>query len=75
MDNTKCIKEDNKGMCCCNCRNQVVLHKHPLNKDIGKGEISEVMGYVCIIPMIGQRQGTFFDGKHGMCEMWVSKFS
>lgn len=62
-----------KGMCCCNCKHQIVLHKHPWNKDFGKGSITEQCGYVCIEPTIHQVNGIYFDQPHGMCECHESK--
>lgn len=56
------------GQCCCNCIHQNKLHKHPANKDIGKGSISEQMGYVCSYPL-KENTSIFFDHEHGMCEM------
>lgn len=72
----KCDKSHFQGACCCNCQMQRKLMKHPANKDIGKGPISEEMGYVCITPFDdGSNLGKaiFFDGEHGMCEMHVPK--
>lgn len=76
MDNTKCYKHEMKGMCCCTCRHQIPINKHPINKDLGRGRISERMGYACMVPKaIESNFITFFDGEHGMCELWEQKSS
>jgi len=73
-----------KGMCCCNCDNQKPLFKHPLNGNqkqgliedklkIGKGPISEQMGWVCHIKFEEEEKYVFFDREHGMCELWQER--
>lgn len=63
--------------CCCACKNQVEIKKHPWNKSDGKGRISETMGYGCSCPDLtdGEKlpQIIFFDENHGMCEMYQAK--
>jgi len=58
--------------CCCNCKFQLELMKHPLNvSNFAKGSILEKIGYVCLNPEVGEgKNAYFFDSKHGMCEMW-----
>lgn len=59
-----------KGRCCCNCKYQKRVMKHPWNKGCAKGAISELMGYACGSPLYeGSGNVIFFDRKHGMCEM------
>jgi hypothetical protein len=62
-----------KGRCCCNCKHQVLVMKHPWNKTFAKGAITEILGALCTTPDFisetGRRQGVFFDTGHGMCEM------
>ena len=36
-----------KGNCCCNCKFQVKINKHPINPDFAKGSIEETFGYGC----------------------------
>lgn len=63
------MKDGNSsGRCCCNCRYQHYIVRHPWNKNIwSKGRITEAMGYGCVSP---EMEGiVFFDAKHGMCEM------
>jgi len=62
------------GSCCCNCKNQLKLMKHPWNNDFGKGLISEQCGWVCT----GKFDATstdaiYFDKEHGMCEMYCRR--
>jgi hypothetical protein len=39
----------NSGDCCCNCKNQIELFKHPWN-EINKGSCIESTGfYACIV--------------------------
>jgi hypothetical protein len=62
--------EHSEKSCCCNCKNQLLLFKHPWNKEIGRGAISERLGYACI----GfQTEAVFFEEGHGMCELWLPK--
>lgn len=58
------------GRCCCNCKWQAKLVKHPWNKATwAKGSISEQMGWVCLTPEL-QPNVTFFDLEleHSVCE-------
>lgn len=68
-----CCKEEFEG-CCCNCKHQLILHKHPQNKEFGKGSIEETCGYVCTEPeLCDSKIGFYFDKKHGMCEFHTPK--
>lgn len=60
---------NSKGRCCCNCEYQYPLSKHPGNKGIFQGRVTEVFGYACM-PLDLYPYATFFDFKHGMCECW-----
>lgn len=65
-----------KSECCCNCKHQITLQKHPFNKDFGKGSISESCGYVCTaVYEDGSNEGTgvYSDKPHGLCELHVLK--
>lgn len=45
---------------------------HPWNKDVGKGSMTEQMGFACIgFFSVGEKIATFFDmnHEHGMCEL------
>ena len=75
------------GGCCCNCAHQVLLTKHPFNQTIGKGPISETMGYVCkgmeaLVDSEIERGNerydterklkyTFSESPHGYCELYT----
>lgn len=70
----KCDKGWHNGDCCCNCVNQFKLSKHPWNKDIGKGPVSEYMGFVCVLNFgDDDRMATFFDREHSYCECHIRK--
>ena len=57
--------------CCCKCKFQHKVMKHPLNKEVGRGSISEVLGYCCHAPEIDD--AVFFEQEHGICEMFEDK--
>jgi len=61
----KDCKHGHKGKCCCNCKHQVKIYKHPLNHTIGKGPMSEIMGYGCTMFF---NNIVFSESKHGICE-------
>ena len=74
----KCFKgwkeEDGNraGSCCCSCKWQRQIVKHPWNKNpMAKGRITELMGYGCAVPEMPAI--VFFDAEHSMCEMYTSK--
>lgn len=69
-----CQQKNWESRCCCNCKNQSVISKHPWNCGDGKGSILDVMGYGCGLPDFekdkkGRKNIVFFDKEHGMCEM------
>jgi len=73
------IKDDcDKGYktdCCCNCKSQLELFKHPWNK-INKGACSESTNmYACIVQFddTKEQKAILFEKKHGMCEMHIRK--
>lgn len=61
--------EDNpSGSCCCNCKCQTIITKHPWNKqEQFKGSVMEVIGFGCSPPDLFPNT-TFFEKSHGMCE-------
>ena len=71
-----------EGRCCCNCKFQMKLVKHPWNSDIiYKGRIIEqVMDtnghdmYVCVMDMaLNGDSAIAMDEEHSMCEMHTFK--
>ncbi|QHB38624.1 hypothetical protein filifjonk91_gp007 [Flavobacterium phage vB_FspS_filifjonk9-1] len=67
-----------KGDCCCNCKFQVKINKHPINPDYAKGSILETFGYGCEVFRFledgsNDNQIIFSKSIHGMCEMHVRK--
>lgn len=72
--NTNDCDKGMKGLCCCNCKNLVEINCHPWNKTIGKGSISENLGYGCNVrycdgPINQVNIVTFSDKIHGLCEL------
>ena len=71
-----CCKEQNNGMCCCNCKNHYEDFYHcttspkPENKE---GCVcSTHKGLICLISFDGERAKAHSNwGEHGMCEMYV----
>jgi len=58
--------------CCCNCKYQLNLMKHPTNSGFGEGSIMEQCGYVCTNPFDDKSNAgnaIFSDRKHGSCEL------
>ena len=71
----KCDKGWHDGSCCCNCKHQIELYKHPWNK-VNKGAVTEKTGmYACIVRLdVDQsNQGIIFEKQHGFCEMHEPK--
>lgn len=63
------------GRCCCNCKNQIELFKHPWNK-VHKGSVTESTGmYACIVQLDcdNEYKGIISEDKHGMCELYISR--
>lgn len=74
-EDNKCDKGWHSGECCCNCKNQIELFKHPWNK-INKGACSETTNmYACIVQHDCDQTNTgiIFEKQHGFCEMHVPK--
>ena len=77
MKNTQVSNCDKgyKNNCCCGCKYQLELFKHPFN-NINKGKCTESTNmYVCIVEHDLKRnnKSTLFENKHGICEMHVKK--
>lgn len=73
---------NSEGRCCCNCKFQLKLVKHPWNSDtLYKGRIIEqVMDnngndvYVCVMDTaLGGDNAIAMDREHSMCEMHTFK--
>jgi hypothetical protein len=72
----QCDKGWTDGSCCCNCIHQKIVMRHPQNQLIGKGQISEVLGWLCTYQHMdgsNKDQFIFFEDKHGMCETYFKK--
>lgn len=60
--------------CCCNCKNQLELFKHPWNI-VNKGSILDsTKMFACIVPfdMDSKRRAIIFEKEHGECELYIS---
>ena len=68
MKSEKC----NSEQCCCKCKHQLEITKHPMNRGVFKGSILDSFGWVCTNPEM-LPQATFYDHKHGMCEVFEPK--
>lgn len=64
------IDLNEEGRCCCNCKHQVKIYKHPWNEGEAKGSIKEILGYGCHDPFLEYPHNNiiFMDRQHGMCE-------
>lgn len=63
------------GECCCTCKFQCTLFKHPWNTFL-KGTMDESTGlYACLArySLSGDAQGTIYESKHGLCELYTPK--
>lgn len=57
---------------CSNCKYLVQIMKHPWNKGVSKGDITEPMGWGCSPPEFSEnniQKIVFFDSIQIMCEM------
>lgn len=71
--NNKCDLDIDE--CCCTCKNQIELFKHPWNK-INKGTCSDTTNmYACIVAHDIEKTNTaiIFENKHGSCELYQPK--
>ena len=63
--------------CCCNCKCQVLICKHPMNKvEFANGSILDSFGYGCDVrygdePDDEKPAIIFSDSKHGLCELHI----
>lgn len=69
LDSIGCQKK-RWGGCCCDCYFQQKVNKHPGNVTIGKGRVTELLGYIC---MYSDELITFHEDQHGHCECWSPK--
>lgn len=56
--------------CCCNCKYQLELFKHPFNK-IHKGSIMDSTGLFACTFLVSE--AIIFENKHGICEGYIKK--
>ena len=67
IDRKRCVQ----ASCCCKCSNRVDITCHPSNKEIGKGPISEHLGYGCSV--FSRNRVIFMENGHGGCELFNQK--
>lgn len=74
MSTGQCQKENWGNQCCCNCRSQLIVKKHPWNSGNAKGSVLDTLAYACACPEFelenGKKTIIYSDDEHGMCEMW-----
>jgi hypothetical protein len=67
------LESGNKdGDCCCNCKWQRPVMKHPTNKKhmIWTGSIMHQLAWICALPEPSAYPHVYFmDHEHGMCEL------
>ena len=59
------------GRCCCNCKYQVEVMRHPWNTSVGgrmKGNITQNAGWGCRPPDFKEKI-IFFEEQHSVCEI------
>lgn len=67
------IERNVDGCCCCNCIYQRPIVGHPWNANVlTKRPMSQIIGWACASPDFYPFI-TFFDGSHGMCELYTRK--
>lgn len=74
-ENENCPNGWRDGSCCCNCRYQIELFKHPWN-GINKGSVTESTDmFACMVQFDSSKEykATIFENKHGFCEMYIKK--
>lgn len=62
---------NSKGRCCCNCKYQVKIMRHPWNTFTGgrmKGPITQIAGWGCTLFCEDNRGIVFFEQEHSVCE-------
>ena len=69
-----------QGMCCCNCKHQMILKCHPANDEgNGKGSTLDTFGYACTVAIdmntgSERLEGSFMGNrKHGACELFTQR--
>jgi hypothetical protein len=64
------MNECTEKYCCCKCKFNKQVNKHPWNEGNAKGPISEKIGYVCTVDT---EAFIYSDREHGECEMFIPK--
>ena len=68
-----CHEQGNyQGDCCCQCKWQVKINKHPWNKKpLFKGSIFDTIAFGCSTPEL--ESIILFENRHGFCEVFTQK--
>jgi hypothetical protein len=61
-----------KTECCCKCQHQKPINCHPKNESIGKGSISDRLGWACLA-FTEENVGIFSEQEHGVCALFKEK--
>jgi hypothetical protein len=61
--------------CCCKCVHQLKINCHPWNQVLGKGAMTETLGWVCLLFKEDIKVGIFSENKHGSCECFTEKIN
>jgi hypothetical protein len=61
--------------CCCVCQHLIRLNTHPWNQSIGKGPITNQLGWVCLGFHESENWpvGIFSESEHGRRELFTPK--
>ena len=64
------VFEMDKEPKCSNCKNCLVVYKHPLNKGEFKGSITDAHGFVCVAGEVFEGKGAMYmDSDNWLCEL------
>lgn len=53
---------------CASCQHFLEVRCHPWNESIGKGKMSDKLGYVCLLFKEDNKLSIFMDNDKGSCE-------
>ena len=61
------------GKCGCDCIYQIEVGKHPWNKGVFKGSVSDRLGWVCTALIEDGSKAMFLDRSNCICEMYTEE--
>jgi hypothetical protein len=65
--------ESLKGKTCASCKLLVPIYCHPWNERIGKGQMSEQLGFVCTLFALSEGKLIFSEKDDDVCECHTPK--